>query len=214
MERHEPKPAPKSVDSLPAGPVSGKIDGQSFALGNARYSIDTRPHYEKVDIMLTADKLEDPCAALGASHATSVWLRRAGKEPLKEETVRIGPKDKGAWEAHYDAFKDDRWEGNGDAAALLYLHDVAVDRRLRGEISVCFGDEAGSCVAGSFSAQYCPIRIDQPVRGSSALEPLPTDKVGSIPPPEQDSPVAAASSAAPAASNSAPAAVPAASAQP
>lgn len=171
--RQEPKAAPESVDSIPAGPLSGKIGGAPFSLGNARYVIDSRPGHEQLAILLTSSALQEPCGDLDRSHASTVWLRRAGSERPRAGVSRIDPKADGDWRAHYDLFRDGRWSGNGDSAALLSLHEVAVDLRLTGELSVCFGDVEGSCVAGTFSAHYCPIGVDQPVRGASALEPLP-----------------------------------------
>jgi hypothetical protein len=184
----DPAPAPTSADAIPAGPLSGKIAGEPFKVGNARYTIDTRPGYEKLELILTSAELKDPCGDLDPVRASSVWFRRKGAEQPKAETVHFGPKDTSDWEAHYDAWKDAHWIGNGTAAVLLSLHDLTADRKLAGEVSVCFGDVEGSCVAGTFSAQRCVIRVDKPVRGTSVLEPLPasagsTTGAGENPPP-------------------------------
>ena len=47
---------------------------------------------------------------------------------------------------------------------------------LHGELKACFGDKDKSCVAGTFDAKYCSVRIDSPVRGTEAMErPPPGD---------------------------------------
>lgn len=179
----EPRPAPASADAIPVGPLSGKIGGHDFALKNARYFVDERHGYEKLQIVLGSVESKDECAELGSQHPTSVWLRRKGADFPKPETLRFSSKEPTDWQAHYDLYEDGLWVGNGTHAALLVLSSTEVDRKLHGELSVCFGDATGSCVAGSFDARYCPVRIDQPVRGASALEQMPSPPGGENPPP-------------------------------
>ncbi|MBK8994167.1 MAG: hypothetical protein IPM35_00240 [Myxococcales bacterium] len=169
----EPRAAPTSVDAIPAGPVAGKIAGKPFALGGARFSMDIRPGHEQTDIILTDADTRDGCADLGPKHATSVWLRWTGVGVPPAETVRVGPNEASQWQVHYERYDGRHWVGNGNSSALLALKAPRVDRKLEGDLSVCFGDRADSCVAGNFVARDCPIRIDAPVRGASALEPLP-----------------------------------------
>jgi hypothetical protein len=168
-----PRAAPTSADAIPAGPVSGKVAGKPFALKGARYSLDIRPGVEKTDIVLTDVETAEPCADLGPLHATSVWLRWTGVGVPKAEVVRTDPQSPSAWAAHYERFDEGRWVGNGNASALIALEAPKVDRKLEGSVSVCFGDGLDSCVAGSFVARDCPIRIDAPVRGAPALEQMP-----------------------------------------
>lgn len=49
QERTQPRAAPSSPDSIPAGPVTGKIHGKPFTLKAARYSLDIRPGHEQAD---------------------------------------------------------------------------------------------------------------------------------------------------------------------
>lgn len=174
----EPRPAPTSADAIPAGPVAGKIAGRPFALKAARYSMDTRPGHEQVDVVVTEGATGDPCGDLGPAHATSVWLRWRGVGLPPAGTTRISPGEPGPWQVHYERWADGRWVGNGHASALIALRAPRVDRQLEGDVSACFGDGADSCVAGSFVARDCPIRIDAPVRGASALEPMPSASAG------------------------------------
>jgi hypothetical protein len=171
----DPKPAPTSIDAIPAGPLGGEIAGQPFSVQSARYIVDRRHGFEKVDISLSAGSVESPCEERTPKDSTSVWLRRKGEPTLKDEIARIEPKDEGAiWEAHYQVRQGHNWIGNGRASALIVIHDVGPDMKLAGELSACFGDSHGSCVAGRFTADYCPIRIDAPVRGTEAMERPPS----------------------------------------
>lgn len=173
-----PHPAPKmhadavanSTDSIPTAPLSGTLRGKSFELGSARYFIDRRLGYEKIDIKLSAGKSGEHCSAPLPDNSASVWLRRTGSEPIKSETIRITSNRREAWEVHYQAEDDGQWCGNGNAEALVVLEPPATDQRLRGELSVCFADETKSCVLGTFVAEYCPISIDAPIRGTYHME--------------------------------------------
>ncbi len=139
-------------------------------MGSARYFVDRRLGYEHVDIKLSAGKSAEHCSAPLPDDSTSVWLRRNGPEPLKSETIRIASNQRQAWEVHYQAEDDGQWVGSGDAEALVVLEPPAADQRLRGELSVCFADETKSCVLGAFVAEYCPISIDAPIRGTYHME--------------------------------------------
>jgi hypothetical protein len=173
-----PEPAPASAEVLPQGPVSGKIRDQVFKLGNARYYVDRRLGYEKVDIKLSAGTSEEPCGQVTPKDSTMVWLRRTGPEPLTATEARVEPDQPGPWEAHYQVRGEHNWEGNGDASALIVIREVSPDMTLHGELKACFGDAEKSCVAGKFDAKYCPIRIDSPVRGTEAMERPPPGDAG------------------------------------
>ncbi len=175
-QKFSPEPAPANADVIPQSPVSGKIRDQDFKLANARYYIDRRLGYEKVEIKLSSGTSEEPCAQLMPKDATLVWLRRTGPEPLTAVQARVDPDKPGPWEAHYQVKVEHNWEGNGDSSALIVIREVSPDMTLHGELKACFGDKDKSCVAGTFDAKYCPIRIDSPVRGTEAMErPPPGD---------------------------------------
>lgn len=172
----EPKPAPTSAAGISAATLGGEIAGGSFLLANARYIVDRRPGYEKVEVSLSAASADSPCAERKPKDAPSVWLRRKGSEPLKAEEVRLAPGEDEPWAVHYQAHDGRRWFGNGTASALVVIHGVGPDLKLSGELWACFADAPGSCVSGRFAADYCPIRIDQHVRGTAAMErPPPSD---------------------------------------
>jgi hypothetical protein len=170
---HDPKPAPTSADAIPAATLGGELAGKPFTLGSARYVVDRRHGYEKVDVSLSAGTADFPCDDRKPKDAPSVWLRRKGEAPLKAEAVRLAPGEQSPWEVHYQFRDGRRWIGNGHASSLIVIHDIGPDMKLSGELWACFGDPMGSCVAGRFSADYCPIRIDQPVRGTEAMERPP-----------------------------------------
>jgi hypothetical protein len=168
-----PAPVPTSAATIPVETVSGTLLGKPFALQTARYVIDRRPRYEKVEIQLLAAKLEKPCESSDTNHDPAVWLRRGGGKELEAETVRFGPDDSTPWEAHYELFEGKDWRGNGTANVILELHEPAPDMKLAGELYACFGDSTQSCVSGRFVAVYCPIRIDALVRGTDSMERPP-----------------------------------------
>lgn len=169
------EPPHRSVATIPAAPVQGKLRGETFTFGDARYEIDRRRGYEAVDIKLTAASAERPCGPLEPADAPRIWLRRQGAQPVSARELQISQGEPGPWELHYQIKREGLWRGSGDAAALVRLRPAEAGTTLRGELSVCFGDGHGSCVAGSFEARLCPIRLDLPVRGSEPVEQLPQD---------------------------------------
>ena len=56
------------------------------------------------------------------------------------------------------------------------IRNVRADLQVEGDLSVCFADGMDSCVSGAFSARYCPIAIDAPVRGTQVMEHPPERK--------------------------------------
>lgn len=192
-ENAEPRAAPTSADAIPTGPVAGRIAGKPFALKGARYTTDVRPGHEHTDIVLADTETRDPCGDLGPGHATSVWLRWTGSGFPPEGVARIGPKQPGAWEAHYEGYDSGKWTGNGNSSMLLSLRSTRADRKLEGDVSACFGDGSDSCVAGNFVARFCPVRMDAPVRGASALEPMPDGGWAPPEPEQKTAPVPSAS---------------------
>jgi hypothetical protein len=159
-----------SVDSIPAAPLSGTLPTGPFSLQSARYWIDRRPGYEKVDIKLSTGKVSSPCSEPLPNDAPSVWLRRVGTTRLSAETVHVSRTAPGPWEVHYQVMRDEQWLGSAKAEALLVLHPLTSDKRLQGELSVCFADPDRSCVLGAFAADYCQLSIDAPIRGTQLME--------------------------------------------
>ena len=171
-------PAQKDVDppvstegAIPEAPVSGTIHGAPFVARDARYVVDDRIAYEHVDLLLSAGKSDDACGAIEPRRGASVWLRL--------EKTKIEPKDASSWSVHYQVYEDDgsggHWVGLTAKKALFVLHPVGPDGHLSGGLAVCFGDESGSCVSGSFDATSCPARIDQAVRGTPPPESIPKE---------------------------------------
>jgi hypothetical protein len=154
---------------IPEGPLSGTIDGKSFAVKTAIYAVDRRLGYEHVDVKLYSTEIEEPCAKNDPGGPT-VWLRRRGAEPLVPGTARVAAGEPSPWEVHYQIKEGRAWMGNGDAAASIVIRQVETDAKIHGELSAAFGDASRSLVAGTFVAQRCLISIDAPVRGSPALE--------------------------------------------
>jgi hypothetical protein len=178
----DPPDPPASEDSIPVAPLDGKLLGDAFKFKSGRYTIDQRPGYEKIDIKLYPVATDTPCADPPGKPA-SVWLRRRGVTRVEAGVTRVDVKKGGDWEVHYQRFGEEGWIGNGDAAALLSIDDVGPDMKIDGALYACFRDTTGSCVKGKFSAVYCRIHIDAPVRGSEAMErppqkPLPKTAQG------------------------------------
>jgi len=187
----EPAAPPASPDSIPVGPVSGKLLDQPYTHLAGRYYVDQRPGFEKTDIRLYATEAETPCGPLREKKPASVWLRRKGAERVAAGSS-VTDLDKGEWEVHYQVQKDGYWVGNGDARALVVINDVGPDLKITGSLSACFRDETGSCVAGSFTASYCRISIDSPVRGTDAMERPPERKLPTPVPPASAEPAPSA----------------------
>jgi len=200
----EPPAAPFSEDSIHVGPLSGKIDGQPFQVKTARFYIDTRPGFERVDIKLYDVGSKTPCGDLDAPKPREVWLRRKGPAKLAHSKTTTTVKDGGEWEVHYQVQDKGFWIGYGEANALLVLEAPDPDMRMAGILSACFRDHTGSCIAGEFSASYCRIAIDEPVRGTEAMERPPKRPLGA-PSASASAEPSASASAAPSTSASAPA---------
>lgn len=181
-----PKPAPTSADGIVASVLGGEIRGRSVTLENARYVVDRRHGFEKVDISFSAARADSPCGERRPKDAPSVWLRKTGPDPLKPLQVRLSPDGpESPWEVHYQVRDGRAWVGNGQASALVVIREVGKDLKVSGELWACFADEQASCVEGRFSADYCAIRIDTPVRGTEAMERPPSGAMKSVVPTEQ-----------------------------
>lgn len=178
----EPPAAPTSEDSIHVGPLSGKIDGQPFQVKSARYYVDSRPGFEKIDIQLFDVAGPTPCGPLASATPPSVWLRRVGPTKLAHSKTSTTVKDGGEWEVHYQIHVKGGWLGYGEANALLVLEAPDPDMKVFGILSACFRDHAGSCVAGEFTATWCHIGIDEPVRGTHAMERPPKKPLGATSP--------------------------------
>lgn len=169
----EPKPAPASEKEVTSATLGGTLVGSPFSIQSARYAYEHRHGFEKVDISLSLAASDGPCGELDPANASSIWIRRAGPESLKPETVRLSPKDEGPWQVNYQVHDEHGWHGNGEASALIVIREVGKDLKLSGSLWACFADATGSCVEGRFVAEQCAIRLDAPVRGSETMERLP-----------------------------------------
>jgi hypothetical protein len=167
-------PPHASADSIPNGPVQGKLDGQPFTAGEARYIVDRRAGYEHTDIQLIAGKAKDPCGPIEPEGAPRIWIRRGDAARITPGETRTVPSREGPLSVHYEAKRGGVWAGNGDAAALVSIEDVRADGVIKGSLAVCFDDAARSCAAGTFAARHCPIEIDAPVRGAALPGSPPT----------------------------------------
>lgn len=174
----QPEPAPVSLEGVSAAPLHGMLAGAPFELGSARYSIDKRPGFEKLELSFSQARSQRPCGERVPLRAASVWLRRAGAEAPEVGSVRLSPAQTLPWQVNYQVHADKEWTGSGDASALVVITSLSPDMRLEGALWACFADAAGSCVNGRFSAEYCRIRLDAPVRGSEAMERLPSKPRG------------------------------------
>ena len=180
-EPREPAAPPTSANSIPGAPLNGKLSGQPFEVKSGRYYVDRRPGFEKIDILLYAATSKTRCGKLDPEKPASVWLRRRGPEAVRPGEHRIEVDGTGKWEVHYQVMKDEQWVGNGDANALFVIDQVRPDLKLVGALSACFRDPRGSCVAGKFTADYCAIEIDEPIRGTKTMERPPPEKPGPKP---------------------------------
>lgn len=179
-EKRDAKAPHASAESIPPVAVAGTLHGVPFTAEDARYFVDRRQGYEKVQILLSAAKAKTPCGRIDPN-VPAVWLRRHGAEPIKGGETRITVDGKAAWRVHYQVREaGHEWAGSGEADALLVLKPQEGAPVLDGELSVCFADTTGSCVSGSFQAEHCPVSIDLPVRGTDTLERLPD---GGVTPP-------------------------------
>lgn len=169
----EPPEPPASEDSIPVAPLDGKLLGEAFRFKSGRYTVDQRPGYEKIDIKLYPVDSAPPCGT-PSGKPPSVWLRRRGVTRVEPGVSRVDAHKGGEWEVHYQRFGEEGWIGNGEASALLAIDEVGPDMAIDGALSACFRDSTGSCVRGKFSAVYCRIHIDAPVRGTEAMERPPS----------------------------------------
>lgn len=169
----DPATAPSSEDTIHVGAISGKVNGDPFTVRTARYYVDTRPGFEKIDIQLLDAETDTPCGPLKPEKPTSVWLRKKGTTRLVAETAKSSVAEGGTWDVHYQAFEDRWWIGIGEANALVVLNEPGPDLKLRGLLWACFRDPHGSCVQGEFTASFCRHSIDEPVRGTAAMERPP-----------------------------------------
>ena len=172
-------PPVESFEAIPDAPVSGVVRGAQFTLRDARYTVDRRMGYAHTDITLSMGTADKPCGEIKPKHATSVWLRLDGPLAVERGQIRLDPKAQIPWSAHYQARENDRWVGNGDGAALLWIQSIGPDGKIAGDVAVCFGDGEKSCVKGAFNAPHCPVSIDEPVRGTVA-----EDVEGNLPKPK------------------------------
>lgn len=206
----EPRPAPTSADAIPVAPLSGKLLDQPFTIKSARYYVDQRPGYQKIVLKLYGVDSPTPCTDLTPRKPPEVWLRHNGPERAEPSTTKVDLDGRAPWEVHYQIQRNGRWAGNGDARALFVITQVDPDMKMHGELSACFRDATGSCVAGRFVANYCRIWIDSPVRGSDVMEhppknlpkdtpdiKPPADSLPSVPPTGADDAPGASGSAAP-----------------
>jgi len=160
---------PRSVDSIPTGPVSGKLGGVPFELKNAHYVVQRRerPH---LDIRLSPEGGDHPCSDIVDTSQPSLWLRQAPKTDIQPGEHRLVPGQAGTWEVHYQVKENGRWRGSGRASALLAVRKLGPDLRIHGDLWACFADGQNSCVSGSFVAHYCESATHAPLRSVDAME--------------------------------------------
>lgn len=191
----EPPPAPTSDEAIPVGPLGGKLLGESFTVKSARYYVDQRPGYQKTVLELYGVDAPTPCEDLTPVKPPTVWLRHDGPERVEAGKTSIGLDAKAPWALHYQIQKNGRWVGNGDANALFVVTAVDSDMKVHGELSGCFRDATGSCISGRFTANYCRIWIDSPVRGADGMEREPDVMPKAPPVPASAAPSASAAPA-------------------
>ncbi len=115
------KPEQDTIDKIPLNPVGGKLAGKPFAVKDARMHIDRRVGYERVDVLLRGDKAVTPCGKLADEKAAGIWLRFAGTTTVKAKEYQVSPQKPAPVSLHMEVSRDDKWYGNGDAAALLLI---------------------------------------------------------------------------------------------
>lgn len=169
----DPPAAPATEDTIHLGAVTGKINGEAFTVKTARYYVDSRPGFEKVDIQLIDAETDTPCGPLKPAKPTSIWLRKVGTTQVQGETAHSTVAEGGPWAVHYQTLEERWWIGVGEANSLLVLSEPGPDLKLRGVFWACFRDAAGSCVQGEFKASFCQVSFDMPVRGTEAMERPP-----------------------------------------
>ncbi len=167
------EPPVTKIDAIPDAPVSGTLRGASFRLKDARYVVDHRMGYERVDIKLSAGAPESACGPVKPSDASMVWLRREKSDELETQELHLDPSKPGPWSVHYQVHTPDGWVGSAEGYATVTLRASDPDGKLSGGLSVCFSDDQQSCVSGSFDALPCPWGIDKPVRGALVAEAIP-----------------------------------------
>lgn len=146
-----------SVETIPDGPVQGKLRGQPFRAEAARYTVFRQRDREHIDVRLHTQAGSDPCARPDAGN--SVWIRFEGTATLpKAGTYRSSD----AWSLHYQVREEDGWHGVGKSAALLAIrYDAGT---MVGDLAGCFADAQQSCVEGHFVARPCPDPLHHGVR--------------------------------------------------
>jgi hypothetical protein len=181
VEQAAPRAVAASSEAIPDSPAFGRLLGKDFTVRSARYSVDRRLGSEHADILLVADATEPGCGRDVGAAGPNVWLRHRGKGELTTGEFRIGPGDATSWEIHYEAKEGRTWHGAGDAEGLIVIRKVGPDRRIHAELSACFADRTASCLSGTFIATYCAIPIDEPVRGTLAMERPPGRPAAAVP---------------------------------
>lgn len=178
---HKPvEPPVAAAGAIPDGPVTGTLRGHKFVLGDARYVADHRRGYTRVDIALSSGAAGAACGEIKPPRAPRVWLRLERSDKVETQNIRLAPEARGPWSVHYQVIEDDGWTGSGEAAAIVSLRAPGPEGKVSGSIAVCFADDAGSCVSGSFDAEPCPPSIDAPVRGALPPEIIPEQYAGKI----------------------------------
>ena len=198
-EEAPPPPGPvsppvESFESIPDGPVSGTLRGTAFTVRDARYIVDRRMGYAHTDILLSMGSADAHCGPIKQKDASKVWLRLAGAKAVERGQMKLDPAKPESWSVHYQVREGGQWVGNGDGAALVSIRSAGLDGRIAGDLAVCFRDGRKSCVKGTFDARFCPVSIDEPVRGTLPVE----DVEGKLP---KHKPAPAGDAGAPAAVN-------------
>jgi hypothetical protein len=175
---HKPVTAPvDNVGAIPDAQLAGTLRGVKFVVKDARYTLDHRMGFHRADIRLSAGAAETPCGPIKPDGSPSVWLRLEGSDAIATQDLALTPGappgERAPWSVHYQLRENDAWTGSGDAAVVGTLRASAGDGIVSGALAVCFADDRGSCVSGSFEALPCPYTIDAPVRGAQPAEAVP-----------------------------------------
>lgn len=194
-------PTHDDPSAIPVRPVEGTLAGAPFTVHDARFRIDRRPGYEGIDLRLSPGDASAPCAALPEADGAGVWIHFGERTTLEPATIRVKPGTKGEAEAHLFLRREGKWFGNGDAAMLLVIKSFDPAFGMEGDLSVCFADEAKSCVSGSFNAAACPDPLEDSPR---TFPPTSLVEVERIRDKLADAGPAASSSSSPPAASSAP----------
>lgn len=162
-----PEASSVSLDELEEGEITGTIGGAPFSARDVRFRVTSFPGRERVDLWI-ADRPIERCGLPLLREQTLVWARFPGRTELTPGSYElVGGEHEGGLEVHYERPGEKRsTEAVHRGLARIEITSASA-RQVTGRLRICFADEAGSCVGGSFEATPCLSRID----GRAAREP-------------------------------------------